>query len=317
MPAYPASSGREEYIGKAGRNYRIERTIQVETFPPRRVCLAAAGDKKYILKYIHAVNFEDLRELNNKLLGTNHVRLPQDILPEKSMFVFEYFTGHLPHLVQDNMPLETTKKILKDALCGLAELHDRDIVHTDIKADNIFIDWKGQGNDIVVERVQLGDLEDAAYIPPGSAMVGKQAGNQMWRSPEAHASGPVNKPSDIFSFALVCIYAVHKRVIFAVGEEELDDGIDPLSIIIERQISYFADDDGIDGLLKYLGDNPWVQVFEVIRGGFNKDSPRRPFSLWKDVDEDFRNLICAMAKLDPTKRITAREALAHKWFEGV
>lgn len=34
-------------------------------------------------------------------------------------------------------------------------------------------------------------------------MIGKQAGSEMWGSPEAHASGPVNKPSDIFSFALV------------------------------------------------------------------------------------------------------------------
>lgn len=34
-------------------------------------------------------------------------------------------------------------------------------------------------------------------------MVGKQAGNWMWRSPEAHARGPVNKPSDVFSFAIV------------------------------------------------------------------------------------------------------------------
>jgi hypothetical protein len=54
-----------------------------------------------------------------------------------------------------------------------------------------------------IKRVQLGDLEDAAHIPPGSYMTGKQAGNWMWRSPEAHARGPVNKPSDIFSFALV------------------------------------------------------------------------------------------------------------------
>lgn len=81
----------------------------------------------------------------------------------------------------------------------------------DIKADNFFIDWKAHGDDsILIERVQLGDLEDAAYIPPGSAMIGKQAGNSMWRSPEAHAKGPVNKPSDIFSFALVVsLYSSH------------------------------------------------------------------------------------------------------------
>lgn len=78
-----------------------------------------------------------------------------------------------------------------------------DLFWVDIKADNVFVDWKDHHDGIVIERVQVGDLEDAAHIPPGSHMIGKQAGNWMWRSPEAHAQGPVNKPSDIFSFALV------------------------------------------------------------------------------------------------------------------
>ena len=110
---------------------------------------------------------------------------------------------------------------------------------------------------------------------------------------------------------------MHKRVIFAVGEEELGEGVEPLAVVIERQISYFADEDGLSGFLKHLSDNPWVPIFEVTRDGFNKDNPRRPFSLWKGVDEDFKNLICAMTNFDPEKRITAREALAHTWFEGV
>lgn len=110
---------------------------------------------------------------------------------------------------------------------------------------------------------------------------------------------------------------MHKRVIFAVGEEELDEGIEPLAVVIERQISYFADEDGISEFLKYLGDNPWVPVFEVIRDGFNKDNPRRPFSLWAGVDDDFKDFIRAMTHFDPEKRITAREALAHDWLAGV
>ena len=65
------------------------------------------------------------------------------------------------------------------------------------------IDVKKQPNNIVIQHVQLADLEDAAYVPPGSNIVGKQVGNEMWRSPEAHAQGPVNKPSDIFSFGVV------------------------------------------------------------------------------------------------------------------
>lgn len=51
--------------------------------------------------------------------------------------------------------------------------------------------------------VKLGDLEDSAHVPPGMAIIGRQMGNFMWHSPEAHAEGPVGKPSDLFSFGIV------------------------------------------------------------------------------------------------------------------
>lgn len=46
------------------------------------------------------------------------------------MFVFQYFADHLLSLAQKDLPLAVTKQILKDALRGIAELHDQDIVHT-------------------------------------------------------------------------------------------------------------------------------------------------------------------------------------------
>lgn len=54
-----------------------------------------------------------------------------------------------------------------------------------------------------IEQVLLGDLEDATHLPPGMAINGVQVGNWMWRSPEAHAEGYVDKPSDMFSFGIV------------------------------------------------------------------------------------------------------------------
>ena len=105
-----------------------------------------------------------------------------------------------------------------------------------------------------------------------------------------------------------------KRVIFAVDERELAEDEEPLSVVLERQISYFADEDGLNELLKHLGDSPWCEVFEVIRDGFNKTNPRKPFSLWKNVDADFKDLVGGLTNFDPAKRLTAHEALAHRWF---
>jgi serine/threonine protein kinase len=114
-----------------------------------------------------------------------------------------------------------------------------------------------------------------------------------------------------------CIYAVLKRVIFAVDEEELAEGEEPLSVTLERQISYFADEDGLNGLLKHLGDSPWCGVLNVIRDGFNETNPRKPFSLWKNIDADFKHLIGGLMNFDPAKRLTAHEALVHRWFRDV
>lgn len=111
-----------------------------------------------------------------------------------------------------------------------------------------------------------------------------------------------------------CIYAVHQRVIFAVGENELGDGEDVLAHVLERQISYFADKEGLAGLLKYLGDSPWVEVFGVLRDGFNADNPRKLFSLWQGVDEGLQDLVGRLTTFDPAKRLTALEALDHPWI---
>ncbi|EAW11057.1 uncharacterized protein ACLA_066930 [Aspergillus clavatus NRRL 1] len=86
----------------------------------------------------------------------------------------------------------------------------------------------------------------------------------------------------------MCINAVHNRAILAVGEGELAE-VDPLAIVIEEQISYLAIETALDGVLQHLGDSPWAYVFKVIRDGFNKDNPRRPFCLWKGVDGEFND----------------------------
>jgi hypothetical protein len=91
----------------------------------------SSGDHKYVLNYIHEVNFKDLQDINNRLRGgADHVRLVEDTIPKKSIYIFRYFANHLLHVIQKDLPLIITKRILKDALCGIAELHDQDIVHT-------------------------------------------------------------------------------------------------------------------------------------------------------------------------------------------
>lgn len=110
-----------------------------------------------------------------------------------------------------------------------------------------------------------------------------------------------------------------KHVIFYVDEATLPDGEIPLSHILQRQISYFAELEGLDGLLRHLGDSPWCLALTALRDGFTKENPRQPFAHWnmEPLDSDFKDLIGGLTNFDPMKRLTVDEALSHKWFHDI
>lgn len=109
---------------------------------------------------------------------------------------------------------------------------------------------------------------------------------------------------------------------FAVTEEDLEDETDKLPIVIERQISYFANKDGLHEVLHYIRQkSDWVQVFELVTAGFDKDKPREPVRHWRGMELEqkdvFKDLIVGLTNFDPGKRLTAQQALDHKWFRNV
>lgn len=65
------------------------------------------------------------------------------------------------------------------------------------------VNCRHAGEETIVEQVQIIDLENAAYLPEGRCIKGMLAGNDNWRSPEAHFKGELNKPTDTFSFGIV------------------------------------------------------------------------------------------------------------------
>ncbi len=67
-----------------------------------------------------------------------------------------------------------------------------------------------------MKSVQLADFQDAAYVLPGTDIVGSQVGNQLWRSPEVHAQGPVDSPSDMLSFGMVVSFPPHCSQMYTV-----------------------------------------------------------------------------------------------------
>ncbi|KAK6852304.1 hypothetical protein PG990_014522 [Apiospora arundinis] len=303
--------------GSSGRKYIIKQVLQDRQ--DRHVYLAEADHQKFVLKTLFEPEYSYALSLQHKFSDNPYLRAVRDTIPGENMFVNEYLSDHLLNFAWKDISLVTQKRILRDALRGLASMHAHDIAHLDVKANNIMVDYHTTEDEvIVVDRVQLSDLEDSTYIPPQQALRGIQVGNHWWRSPEAHVKGAINKQTDIFSFAIVSIFLLLRRVIFWMDMPR--DANDPRFAILERQISHFAEWDDLDDFLEYLGrSHPWRSSFNKMARSFGSENPRRPFAMWKSdlLDADFKDLIRKMTHFDPRKRITAQQALDHAWFRDI
>jgi serine/threonine protein kinase len=94
----------------------------------------------------------------------------------------------------------------------------------------------------------------------------------------------------------------------------------PNMIRLQRQVSYFGDQEGVDGLKTHLGEDEISRTVLTMLWEDRHEPyvPYRPFAEWPDVvDTVFKDLILRMMNLDPSMHITAQEALDHPRFKGV
>ena len=120
--------------------------------------------------------------------------------------------------------------------------------------------------------------------------------------------------SSLTNFGLQIIYVMLNEMVFRVNDDQLNTP-DSWRYILPRHISYFADEDSLNGLLQRIGEeNPFYQRFIDLAGSFGTGNPRQPFESWEYVEEDLRDLVGKLTNLDPRRRITASEALQHPWF---
>ncbi|KAL2914203.1 hypothetical protein HK105_206298 [Polyrhizophydium stewartii] len=87
--------------------------------------------------------------------------------------------------------------VLWSALEGLAYLHERNIVHRDLKAANLLLTDTGV--------VKLADFGVAEKLSPAGAASGSLAGSPYWMSPEVITGLAYGPPADIWSLGITAI----------------------------------------------------------------------------------------------------------------
>ena len=87
-------------------------------------------NRQYVLKDILPGDFQYMLDLQKLVDNSAHVRTIVDSIPDRHIFVYPFLDVNL-QLVNIAAILPSVRKnILRDALAGLADLHDKGIYHT-------------------------------------------------------------------------------------------------------------------------------------------------------------------------------------------
>lgn len=89
-----------------------------------------AENEKFVLKNVSQTSFGYYQDIYRRLNSCDNLRVADDSVPDQSMFVYRYLSDHLLSFALEDPELPVIKRILKDALRGIAAMHDQDIVHT-------------------------------------------------------------------------------------------------------------------------------------------------------------------------------------------
>jgi serine/threonine protein kinase len=249
-----------------------------------------------------------------------------DFNQEERILVYKYFRHTLLALITEypDFPATEIKKILRCTGEAVKEFHDKGWIHLDVKPDNILVNWTcdEQGNQVVTDVV-LGDF-DIAFKPEGGEplQTSYAIGNVMWRSPEGQTARGVTKASDVFSFGLVCIYALGAGNLLVLKDYQalVKNGVMPEQEILHRHLLYFGPLP--EGLLKQIKDESWcdaLKKFSEMAEAIVNDDPGVRFEQWgEDVAPNLtsgaKSMISRMTNLDPAARTTIDEVLEHQWW---
>jgi len=303
------SSGTYGRVYKAVSKDEEGRIYAIKKFKP---------DKEGEVVTYTGISQSAIREiaLNREINHENVVALKEVMLEDKSIYmVFEYaehdflqLIHHHAQTLRTSIPPQVLKSLIHQLLNGLLYLHECHILHRDLKPANILITAGGV--------VKIGDLGLArlTYQPLQPLFNGDKVVVTIWyRAPELLLGARhYNKAVDCWAVGCVMAELASLRPIFKGEEAKLDT---------KKNVPFQRDQ--LLKIFEILG-TPDLDDWPGLRYMPEYEQMRRldkfPNALMSWASPKVRgpvgfDLLTRLFKYDPDKRITAKEALAHKWFQ--
>ncbi|CAL9204283.1 unnamed protein product [Musa hybrid cultivar] len=242
-----------------------------------------------------------IREISllKEMQHSNIVRLQDVVHSEKRIYlVFEYLDLDLkkhmdscPELAKDPRLIKT---YLYQILRGIAYCHSHRVLHRDLKPQNLLIDRR-------TNALKLADFGLARAFGIPVRTFTHEVVTLWYRAPEILlGSGNYSTPVDVWSVGCIFAEMANQRPLFP-GDSEIDELFKIFRILGTPNEEIW----------------PGVTSLPDFKSAFPKWLPKDLTTVVPNLEAAGIDLLSKMLHLDPSKRITARQALDHDYFKDL
>ncbi|KMZ61916.1 hypothetical protein ZOSMA_4G02060 [Zostera marina] len=227
----------------------------------------------------------------------NIVRLQDVVHSENRLYlVFEYLDldlkKHMDSCPEISKSPLLIKKYLYQILRGIAYCHSHRVLHRDLKPQNLLIDRR-------TNSLKLADFGLARAFGIPVRTFTHEVVTLWYRAPEILLGSRLySTPVDVWSIGCIFAEMVNQQPLFP-GDSEIDE--------------LFK----IFRLLGTPNENIWPGVTSLpdFKNAFPKWPAKNLATLVPNLDPLGIDLLSKMLRMEPSKRITARNALEHEYFK--
>ncbi|XP_034247855.1 cyclin-dependent kinase 2 isoform X2 [Thrips palmi] len=240
-----------------------------------------------------------IREISllKELTHPNVVQLLDVVHCEKKLFlVFEFLTYDLKKYLdsyKDTLPPDLVKSYLQQLLQGISYCHQNRILHRDLKPQNLLLDTEGY--------IKLADFGLARGFGMPVRAYTHEVVTLWYRAPEILLGTKLYSMAvDIWSLGCIFAEMTTRRPLFP-GDSEIDQ---------------------LFRVFRTLGtpdESKWPGVSQLpdYKSMFPRWDPQDMKEVLPLMDEEAVDLFLKMVTYDPSKRVTAVEAMNHSYLKNV
>ena len=279
-----------------GLNVLSGRVVAIKSFNKEKLKINSENMKKIL----HETN------LMQKLNHPNITKILEMFEDDKFiLIIMEYINGgNLFSFVKKRRKLseKIAKFLFRQIILGIKHIHSKNIVHRDIKLENILIDLNN--------RIKICDFGIGVILKSEDELLYDQCGTPMYMAPEIILSskkkGYKGFPVDIWSSGIALYIMLSGTLPFNIKKNNKKNKNSKKKLEnSDNSDNYKNSDEDDDISLSY--DNSYDLQYSIVN--------KNPKHIEK-ISDEVRDLLHKLLNKDPNKRLTIDEILNHPWLKS-